>query len=126
MQNENRNVDALEIRGEIGFREVSNAVIRRLEARVHSLLPPMADLTLALLSPGSIESKEWPTRDVKEELSTILVHSLSERVENRLLSALCILRGFDHQRWDSANENGLLNAARAVFAQETGNLTTTV
>jgi hypothetical protein len=75
VKNKHRDIDLLQILGEIGLRKSAiESYIGCLEAGVHPLLPPTPDLTLALLDTGSIEVKEWPGRNIQEELGAILFH----------------------------------------------------
>ena len=67
MDDQSRNVDLLEILGEIGFRKSLNAIIDSLEPGLHPLKPERVAETLGDLRAWAVSAVEWH-RETLEEL----------------------------------------------------------
>lgn len=126
VQDKNRHVDPLQVLGEIRLGEVPDAVVGRLEARVHALPPPAPDLALAPLGALPVEPEERAGGHVQEELGPVLVHGVPEGVEDGLVETFRVGLCLEQQRGHGSDEHGLLDATGAVLAEEAGDLTSAV
>src|SRR3954452_24591627 len=112
---EGRDVEALEILGEVRLRERLDAVERALQSRLHRHQPERVAGPLR-------DGRAWPVGAVERraqvlvELRTIGRQSGAELVEHLDRRTLRIGVGLEHQGWDRTQQHSLRNARGAVPA----------
>lgn len=117
VHNQGRDIDLLEVLGEIGLREGLDALVRILEASLHAPEPELIQRTL-----GDFGS--WPVgaveryRQVLVKLRAVLRKAAPQVVEDLHRKSLRIGGGFQHDRRHGSDENRfgdpLLSVARDV------------
>src|SRR6059058_2339629 len=82
VHDEGRHVDDLQVLGEVGLREGSDAVVMRLRAAHHALAPPVLDHGLGHLRARPVVVVEWAARELPIELRAVGGELLPEAVKH--------------------------------------------
>jgi hypothetical protein len=96
VHDQSRDIDLLEVLGEIGLREGLDALVGVLEAGLHAPEPELIQYALGDLSPGPIGTVEL-CRQVLVELRGVLHKAAPHAVEDLHRKPLRIGRGFQHK-----------------------------
>jgi hypothetical protein len=104
VHDQSRDIDLLEVLGEIGLREGLDALVGVLEASLHAPEPELIQYALGDLSPGPIGTVEL-CRQVLVKLRGVLHKAAPQVVEDLHRKPLRIGRGFQHKRRHCSDEH---------------------
>jgi hypothetical protein len=104
VQDQSRDIDLLEILGEISLREGLDALVRVFEAGLHAPEPELIQYALGDLGPRPIGTVEL-CRQVLVELRAVLHKAAPHIVEDLDRQPLRIGRGFQHKRRHCSDEH---------------------
>jgi hypothetical protein len=113
VQDQSRDIDLLEVLGEISLREGLDALVRVLEASLHAPEPELIQYPLRDLGPRPIGTVEL-CRQVLVELRAVLRKAAPHVVEDLHWKPLRIGRGFQHKRRHCSNEHRFGDPLRPV------------
>src|SRR5215203_1033062 len=113
VQDQSRDIDLLEVLGEISLREGLDALVRVFEASLHAPEPELIQYTLRDLGPRPIGTVEL-SRQVLVELRTVLRKAAPHVVEDLHWKPLRIGRGFQHKRRHCSDEHCFGDPLRPV------------
>ena len=123
MDDHDWDINLFEIVPQIGLGEHVDTIIRILETTHHTLLPPSPDQPLADLGTFAVEAEERSGGNIEEELRTVCFHRVSEAIEDALGCAQRVGVRFEHQWWDSTNDDGLASTGGSVATEEANDFT---
>ena len=104
MHDQGRDIDLLEVLGEISLREGLDALVGVFEAGLHAPEPELIQYALGDLDPRPIGTVEL-CRQVLVELRTVFRKAAPHVVEDLDREPLRIGRGFQHKRRHGGNEH---------------------
>src|SRR5215218_3319801 len=122
VHDQSRDIDLLEVLGEIGLREGLDALVGVLEAGLHAPEPELIQYALGDLSPGPIGTVEL-CRQVLVELRGVLRKAAPQVVEDLNRKPLRIGRGFQHKRRHCSDEHRFGNSLLSVAPDVADDLT---
>src|SRR5829696_309277 len=113
VQDQSRDIDLLEVLGEISLREGLDALVRVFEASLHAPVPELIQYTLRDLGPRPIGTVEL-SRQVIVELRALLRNTAPHVVEDLHWKPLRIGRGFQHKRRHCSDKHRFGDSLRPV------------
>jgi hypothetical protein len=122
VHDQSRDIDLLEVLGEIGLREGLDALVGVLEAGLHAPEPELIQYALGDLCPGPIGTVEL-RRQVLVELRPVLHKAAPQVVEDLNRKPLRIGRGFQHKRWHCSDEHHFGDSLLSVAPDVADDLT---
>src|ERR1700721_2813878 len=106
----------LQLFSEICFRESLDAIVRSLDAALHTLVPEVLTNTLGGLCPGPVVTEEWQC-EVLVELGTVIYDAGTDAIQRLDRCPAWVARRLDHHRGHGAHQNRSRYAARTMTAE---------
>ncbi len=115
MEHQGRDIELLEILGEIGLGEGLDAFVGVLETGLHAPEPELVEQALRDLGAGPVGAVERNC-EILVELRAVLDEARTHAVEHLDGQPLGIGGGLQHERWHRGDQDGLGDSARSVAA----------
>src|ERR1700685_156140 len=120
VQDQRRDIDLLEVPGEVGLGECLDAVVRTDDGNLHSLSPKRVPHAFGNLCVRFVVAVEGQAQ-ILEELRAVRHHASADLVKYRQGQATRVVLRLQHDRRHCTNEDGLRHALGSVPANVTRN-----